>query len=74
MKKQSAMRRLWPLFSARKRVPVSAELFEDGMAAYQRGDYATALKFLRPLAEQGNPKAQHSLGYIYAGVEGVPED
>ena len=27
--------------------------FEDGLAACQRGDYATALKLFRPLAEQG---------------------
>ena len=44
------------------------------MAAYQRGDYATALIFLRPLAEQGNPQAQYTLGYIYAEGEGVPKD
>ena len=68
------MRRLWSLFSIRKRVPAGAEPFEDGMAAYQRGDYATALKFLRPLAEQGNPQAQYTLGYIYAEGVGVPAD
>jgi len=28
--------------------------YEEGAAAYQRGDYATALKEWRPLAEQGN--------------------
>jgi TPR repeat protein len=71
---QSAMRRLWPIFSTGKQVPASAEPFEDGMAAYQRGDYATALIFLRPLAEQGNPQAQYTLGYIYAEGESVPED
>ncbi len=27
--------------------------FDDGMAAYKRGDYATALREFRPLAEQG---------------------
>jgi hypothetical protein len=32
--------------------------FEDGVAAYQRGDYATALQLLRPLAERGNAEAQ----------------
>ena len=34
-------------------VPANAGPHEDGMAAYQRGDYATALKIMRPLAEQG---------------------
>jgi hypothetical protein len=36
--------------------------FEDGVAAYQRGDYATALRLLRPLAEHGNANAQFNLG------------
>jgi TPR repeat protein len=30
------------------------------LAAHQRGDYTTALKFFRPLAEQGAAKAQHN--------------
>ena len=37
---------------------------EDGQAAYQKGDYATALQILRPLAEQGNPAAQTVFGMI----------
>ncbi len=68
------MRRLWPLFSARKRVLASAEPLEDGVAAYQRADYATALKLLRPLAEQGNPKAQYNLGYMYAEGLSLQQD
>jgi len=70
---QSAIGRLWPLFSFGKRVPASAEPLEEGMAAYQRGDYAAALKFLRPLAKQNNSQAQYTLGYMYAEGEGVPE-
>jgi hypothetical protein len=35
---------------------------EDGQAAYQRGDFATALQIFRPLAEQGNAEAQRMLG------------
>jgi TPR repeat protein len=33
--------------------------FEDGMAAYQRGDYATAMRLWRPIADQGgvNPSS-----------------
>ena len=30
---------------------------ENGVAAYERGDYAAALKEWRPLAEQGDTKA-----------------
>ena len=42
--------------------------YEDGTAAFDRGDYAIALKKLHPLAEQGNAPAQNSLGGMY--VEG----
>jgi TPR repeat protein len=47
---------------------------EDGQAAYRKGDYATALQILRPLAEQGNASAQTALGVIYEHGQGVPQD
>ena len=46
----------------------------DGIVAYERGDYATALKFFRPLAEQGSAEAQFLLGSFYQIGQGVPED
>ena len=48
--------------------------FDEGVAAYERGDYATALKEFRPLAEQGDAGAQTNLGLMYGGGEGVPQD
>ncbi len=48
--------------------------FDEGMAAYNRGDYATALREWRPLAKQGNAKAQHNLGVIYEKSRGIPQD
>lgn len=48
-----------------------AGLWEDGMAAYNRGDYLPAIRLFRPLAEQGNPKAQNVLGVMYRKGEGV---
>jgi hypothetical protein len=47
---------------------------EDGQAAYQKGDYATALKIYRLLAEQGNASAKTALGVIYEHGQGVPQD
>ncbi len=44
------------------------------MAAYQRGDYATAIRELRPLAEQGVAEAQFLLGVMYDKGLGVPQD
>ena len=48
--------------------------FDEGMAAYERGDFATALEQWQPLANQGDAGAQYSLGRLYAKGEGVPHD
>lgn len=45
--------------------------WEDGMASYSRGDYVPAIRLFRPLAEQGNAKAQRVLGVMYRRGEGV---
>jgi hypothetical protein len=37
----------------------------DGLAAYDAGDYATALGIWRPLAEKGDASAQYDIGLIY---------
>ena len=47
---------------------------EEGLAAHERGDYATALRLFRPLGEQGNASAQYNLGVMYALGQGVPRD
>jgi len=39
--------------------------FWDGFAALNRGDYATAFRELRPLAEQGDADAQTLIGMKY---------
>ena len=43
---------------------------EDAVAAYQRGDYVTALRLWRPLAEQGDADAQFHLGVMYESGQG----
>jgi len=48
--------------------------YEDAIAAIERGDYATAYRLIKPLAEQGYPKPQHDLGVMYAKGQGVPQD
>lgn len=45
--------------------------WEDGMVAYNRGDYVPAIRLFRPLAEKGNPKAQSLLGVMYRKGQGV---
>ncbi len=53
--------------------PAGAGL-KEGFAAYQRGDYATARREWRPLAEQGVAYAQFNLGFMYHKGRGVPQD
>jgi TPR repeat protein len=48
--------------------------WEDGMAAYNRGDYVPAMQVFRALAEQGNAKAQNVLGVMFRKGEGVPKN
>jgi hypothetical protein len=53
---------------------VLAEPFDDATAAFDRGDYATALRLFRPLADAGDPVAQYVLGSMYGNGRGVPQD
>jgi len=48
--------------------------FDEGVAAYNRGDYATAVEEWLPIAEQGDADAQSNLGFMYHNGEGVPKD
>ena len=45
-----------------------------GFTAFDNEDYATALKELKPFADQGNALAQSYLGWMYEVGRGVPED
>jgi TPR repeat protein len=45
--------------------------WEEGMAAYNRGDYVPAIELFRPLAAQGNAKAQNIIGMMYRKGQGV---
>lgn len=48
--------------------------FEAGVAAARAGDYATAMREWRPLAEAGNAEAQFNMGLLYENGLGVPQD
>ena len=53
--------------------PVSAG-YDEAWAAYSNQDYETALKELKPLAEQGDPRSQYAVGWMYRNGEGVAQD
>lgn len=48
--------------------------FEDGLAAYQRADFAAAIKWYRVAAANGSAEAQMRLGAMYAVGQGVIRD
>jgi len=54
--------------------PAVADPVELGVEAARRGDYATALRLWRPLADQGNADAQVGLGILYYDGHGVSQD
>ena len=51
-----------------------ADDFDDALANYENGDYATAFKLIKPLADQGYAEAQHNLGVMYQFAEGMIKD
>jgi hypothetical protein len=53
--------------------PAAAGPLEDADAALKRRDYQTAVRLIRPLAEQGNAHA-NNLGVLYDNGLGVPLD
>jgi uncharacterized protein len=57
-----------------KRTPAFSADLQKGLTAAQSGDFATALSEWKPLAEQGNARAQYNLGVMYTNGNGVPQD
>ena len=63
------------LLTALPGTPVAAEqTFDEAVATYKRGDYATAMRGFRVYAEQGSAEAQVALGVMYDAGQGVPEN
>ena len=54
-------------------LPAAAD-FQSGLQAFERKDYATALKEWQPLAEKGESNSQYNMGLLYAQGAGVPKD
>lgn len=68
-------RRVWiSTFALAACVNPAAADFAAGLAAYQKGDYTTAVKEWRPEAEQGDAPTQFNLGLLYYDGKGVPQD
>ncbi len=52
----------------------SADTFESGLTAYERGDFTQALKIWSKVAKLNHSGAQHNLAVMYDHGQGVPED
>ena len=48
--------------------------FDDGVNAYEKGDYKTALTIFEDLAKKGDIDAQYNLGVMYREGGGVRQD
>ncbi len=48
--------------------------WDEGVAAYKRADYATALREFRVLSEKRSARAQYNLAFMYDNGTGVPQD
>jgi uncharacterized protein len=54
--------------------PAAAAELDDAVAAAHRGEYATALRALSPLAEKGDARAQFDIGFMHAYGWGGPRN
>ena len=54
--------------------PAAAQTVAEAVAAYERGEYATAFTGFRLHAEQGAAAAQFNLGLMYYEGRGAPQD
>lgn len=54
-------------------LPVHAG-FDEATAAFDKGDYATALKELKPLVAKGDPRSQYAMGVMAENGFGMPKD
>ncbi len=48
--------------------------YNEGVDAYQKKDYATAMAEWKPVAEKGDLDAQYNVGAMYSHGEGVKQD
>ena len=53
---------------------MAADLLAEGAAAFETGNYGEAASIWRPLAEEGDPKAQFNLGLLHETGRGVTGD
>jgi len=53
---------------------ISPQKFSSAVAAFKRGDYASALNAFRTLGKEGDTTAQYNLGVAYHEGLGIQKD
>jgi len=53
---------------------IRADAWKDAQTAYDKGDYAQAIRIWRSMAEKGNAVAQSNMGLVYYQGRGVAKD
>ncbi|SIN72081.1 Sel1 repeat-containing protein [Sulfurivirga caldicuralii] len=48
--------------------------YENGLKAYENGNFKEAVKWFKEAAEQGHAEAQYKLGLMYDNGQGVRQD
>jgi uncharacterized protein len=75
MKIAATLAALWLVASlAVARAGSTEDDFRRGLSAFNTGDYPTALKLWRPLAERDDPRSEAGLGFMYHRGLGVDAD
>src|SRR5690349_13961473 len=54
--------------------PTSHATVEEGIAAYNSGNYAVAYQHFKEAADSGSPAGKHLLASLYYQGHGVPKD
>jgi TPR repeat protein len=62
------------LFAMILAAPVWAEPIPGFAEAYSKGDFAAAMRLVRPLAENGDGSAQALLAFMYHDGQGAPRN
>ena len=65
---------LTPIKQADEQAAFDRQYLQRGLAAYYRGDYATAMALLQPLADKGVSRAQFRIAYMYYLGRGFNKD
>jgi len=51
-----------------------AEIYQEGVTAYEKGDFSAALEKFKPVAEHGHVQAEYYVGIMYLKGQGITKN